>query len=594
MQLQLRLFGAFQAAIDDRPIPGHHWRRTAPRSLLQYLATRRSRYATADELMETFWADLPLENAKSSLQVAVSRLRSILRSALPLGTPDSFVRFTGTGYQLESTSIDLLDLYQQGPQLRQLAIPEPAATLVKLELIDLPDAADLLPEHPYADWAEATRKQAQAELSALYLLRADLRTQAKRYQGALADLRYVLQREPTRESVALKAMHLAADLGDRAAALALFHQCSTALAEELGLDPTPELITLHTQLLREEVAVGALMAEPEPPRAAHRSNLPTNLSSFVGREADLEELAALLTGETPHRLVTLSGPGGSGKTRLALEVARALASRFPDGICLVELAELRDGSLLAKTVAAALELQGAPSQSPLDLLRSYLGAKRLLLILDNCEHLLKAVAGLVEQLLHAAPHLQLLATSRQSLGLMGEVIWPVMPLPQPLGVQLFIDRAVSALPRFVATPENARYIEQICRCLDGIPLAIELAAARVRLLPVREIAQRLRDRFRFLSYGLPALGARHHSLRAALDWSYELLAEPERILFRRLGLFAGSFGLEAAESICSGPELEPAQVIDLLHSLVDKSLVVADLDSFPARFKLLETLRTYA
>lgn len=621
MHLQICLFKHFQVTVGGSPIPSDKWRGSTPRSLLQYLATSRDLYRTADEIMEVFWSDSPLDNARPNLQAGVSRLRAVLRSSVPDEPAEKLVVFTGTGYRLpEDSSVDLWDFHYEAGELRRLAAQDPAAALRHLDHMVIPAPNQLLPDHPFADWAAEARKQAQNDIIYLYILRAELRTKCRHRHDALEDLRRVLTMDPTREPVAQLAMRLAAELGDRPAALDIFYRCRTALAEELGLDPTPELLSLHTQILREDMVAARLLPDdqdktvPVVGTKVRSTNLPSNLSSFVGREDDLAEVSRLLCPEIsgaheqiPYRLVTLTGPGGCGKTRLALEIGRRLMNAFPDGVWLVELAELRDSTLLADTVAATFDLQGAPGQPAMEVVRTFLEMRRLLLILDNCEHLVEGCAQLSDQLLLSCPQLQILATSRQSLGRGGEVIWSVshLPIPDPRtastleqflqnpAARLFSDRARSVLPRFEITAETAAYIATICRCLDGIPLAIELAAARVRLLPVREIVERLRARFQLLTHGMPFAAVRHQTLRNTLDWSYDLLTEEERTLFRRLSVFAGGFGLEAAEAICAGPDLEPARVLDLLHALVDKSLVIAELQSFPARFRLLETIREY-
>ncbi len=614
MHLQLRLFKQFDVAVNGTPIDGGKWRGSTLRSLLQYIATRRGMYATSDEIIETFWPDFPLDKARTNLQAAISRLRATLKSSVPGEAGEQLILFTGVGYRLpEGAQVDLWELHHRARELRKLAVQHPAGALKDLDELVIPDPRELLPEHPFSDWAAAARKQAQEDAIALHLLRADLRQQARRRRDAMDDLMRILALEPAREAVAQLAMRLAADLGDRPAALEIFHRCRTALAEELGLDPTPEFLALHAQILRDDPAAGAL-STGSPDQASSQmavkrdrtNNLPTKLSSFVGREQDVTGVCDLL--RQPFRLITLTGPGGSGKTRLSLEIGRSVLDSFADGVWLVELAELRDNSLLDDAVAATFDLQGAPGLPPLEVLRTYLESRRVLLILDNCEHLAEGCARLVSELLQSCAHLQILTTSRQSLGVPGELLWSVSPLPIPdprttttleqfqqsPSVRLFADRARSVFPRFEITEENAPYIALICRCLDGMPLALELAAARARLLPVREIAERLRDRFRFLTHGGASSTARHQTLRNTLDWGYELLSEEERTLLRRLSVFAGSFGLEGAEAICSGPDLAPSRVLDLLHDLVDKSLVTADLQAFPARFKLLETIREYA
>jgi non-specific serine/threonine protein kinase len=328
------------------------------------------------------------------------------------------------------------------------------------------------------------------------------------------------------------------------------------------------------------------------------------LSSFVGREKELAEVERLLEDS---RLLTLTGSGGCGKTRLALAAAGELSEGFEEGVWLVELAPLADPSLVAQAVAATLGVREQPGRSLTEMLSGYLGSKKLLLVLDNCEHLIEACAELAESLLRFCPGLCVLATSREALGITGEVAWPVpslslpdlrrLPdigsLPEYESARLFVERAVAVRPDFVLTEQNASAVAQVCYRLDGMPLAIEFAAARTTVLSVEEVADRLDDCFRLLSAGGRTAMPHQHTLHATMDWSHELLPEQERILLRRLSVFAGGFTLKAVESVCVGEDLQREDVLDLLSHLVDKSLVlVAEQDS-ETRYRLLEAVRQY-
>ena len=317
--------------------------------------------------------------------------------------------------------------------------------------------------------------------------------------------------------------------------------------------------------------------------------LPVQLTGFVGRARELAEIARLLAGT---RLLTLTGAGGSGKTRLALELARAEAEAGREAIW-VELAPVCDPALVGERVAAAAGSREA-GRSP-ETLAEALRDRAALLVLDNCEHLVDACAALVDGLLRSAPGLRILATSREPLGVAGETAWLVPPLALSTdAVQLFVERAQAAYPLFRLTDENAAAVAQICRRLDGLPLALELAAARVRVLPPEQLAARLDDVFRLLGSGSRAALPRHRTLRATIDWSYQLLAEPERVLLERLGVFACGFPLEAAEAVCSGGGIEAADVLDGLAALIDKSLVMMREDDEGPRYRLLDTVRQYA
>jgi non-specific serine/threonine protein kinase len=331
--------------------------------------------------------------------------------------------------------------------------------------------------------------------------------------------------------------------------------------------------------------------------------LPVHASRFVGRQRELVQVAELVSRS---RLVTLTGAGGSGKTRLALEVARRVASSKPDGPCLVELASLSEGELLPHAFASALEIREVKARPVLDTLQEKLAAYEGLIIVDNCEHLVEACAGLVDHLLRRCPGLTVLATSREPLHVDGEVVWqvPTFSLPKEgasirdvmraESVALFVARAQQAAPRFDITASNAAEVAAICRRLDGLPLAIELAAARVAVLDLTAIGAQLSDRFRFLTGGFRTAPQRQRTLRAAVDWSYDLLTAAERQLFDRLAVFAGGFDASGALAVCAGGSVLGPQVLDLLGRLIDKSLVVAvDLVAEPRRYRMLETLRAY-
>lgn len=340
--------------------------------------------------------------------------------------------------------------------------------------------------------------------------------------------------------------------------------------------------------------------------AAPKHNLPSALTSFVGREREIDELTALLT---TARLVTLGGPGGVGKTRLALEVAAVAAGRYRDGVRLIELGGLADPRLVVRTVAAALGVRES-GRSRLAALTDALRSKQLLVILDNCEHLVRACADLVDPLLRACPELRVLATSRESLAVSGEIFWPVPPLSLPglslragsrvpeaveraEAVRLFVDRASRRRPGFALAAANASAVVEICARLDGMPLAIELAAARSNVLSAEEIAARLDDRFRELRTDTPGSAARHRTLRGVIDWSYQLLGPAEKIVFERLAVFTGGCDLEAAEEVCAGDGIGPEHVLGLLSHLIERSLVTAEVRGNVTRYKMLETLRSY-
>ena len=346
-----------------------------------------------------------------------------------------------------------------------------------------------------------------------------------------------------------------------------------------------------------------LIGDEAAPAISPKQNLPQQLTSFIGRARELAEVRALLE---KTRLLTLVGFGGIGKTRLALQAVAEVTDDYPDGVWFVELAPLTDARLVPQAVASVLGVKEVAGRPVLEALLKHLKDLRLLLILDSCEHLIGDCAELARQLLQSGPGLKLLATSRERLNLAGETTCTVPPLAMPANdqsitlpalteyeaVHLFIDRAAAALPAFRLTHQNAAAVVDICRRVDGIPLAIELAAARVRALSVEKIAARLGDRFRLLTHGDRTALPHRQTLRALIDWSYELLTERERALLRRLAVFPGSFTLEAAEAVGAGGDVAAIDVLDLLTELIEKSMVVVEADG--ERYRLLDTVREYA
>jgi predicted ATPase len=356
-------------------------------------------------------------------------------------------------------------------------------------------------------------------------------------------------------------------------------------------------------------AVEDAKAQPPTPRPPERNsphNLPLALSTFIGREREVDELKRLVNDT---RLLTLTGPGGAGKTRLAVAVAHEVVESFEDGVWWVGLASLSDSDVVPQAVASAIGVREAPWRSPADALVEDLETKDLLLILDNCEHLIDACAALADALLRTCPGLKILATSREALSIGGERLWivPSLSLPDPgqgadaqkLGryeaIRLFVERAKGTVSSFELTEENAPAVAQLCRRLDGVPLAIELAAARTNVLSASQISARLEDSLMLLAGTDRTAPTRQRTLRGTLDWSYELLGENERKLFGRLSVFAGGWTLEAAEAVGAGEGVEEEEVLELLSGLVDKSLVVAEAGpEGVSRYRMLEPVRQYA
>ena len=596
------------------------------RALLADLLVNAGRVVPADRLVEDLWGDDPPGNPANTLQGRVSALRRAL------GPAGGALVTRPPGYLLEAgpEQVDAGRFERLVAEATAAAAGEgPRAARQLEEALGLwrgPALAEFA-DQPWAQ-AEAARLE-ELRLAATEAL-VELRLAAGGHAGLVGELEGLVAAHPTRERLRGQLMVALYRSGRQADALGAYQQAREVLAEELGIDPSPELQRLHHQILLQDPALEAAV----PDRALPRHNLPERLTSLVGREGELREVAKLVE---EHRLVTVTGPGGAGKTSLAVALAERLAAGYPDGVWLVELAALREPALLGEAVAAVLGLDeaggtGTPPPSRAERLASFVPDKAMLLVLDNCEHLVEACAGLARRLLEAGPRLRVLATSREVLGVPGEVVWPIPPLAVPAAaddtdagpaedarqatapealagfdaVRLFVERAASADPGFVLDAASAPVVAELCRRLDGLPLAIELAAARTRALPPAELAARLEDRFRLLAGGARALDPRQQTLRATVDWSWDLLEERDRRLLRRLSVFSGGWTVAAAEAVCGGDGLEAAEVLDGLFRLVDRSLIVRGTTPAvpltppvvaaggdPARFTMLETLRAY-
>jgi len=580
------------------------------RALLADLLVHAGRVVSADRLVEDLWGGRPPGHPASTLQGRVSALR---RALGPAGAGLVVTRLPGYVLEVDPGRVDGVRFERLVAEAQALAPPEgPRAARLLEAALGLWRGAALV-EFADQSWAQVEAARLEELRLAAQERLAEWRLAAGGHAGLVGELEGLVAAHPTRERLRGLLMVALYRSGRQAEALELYRATRALLAEELGIDPSPELRRLHQAILVQDPTLEA----PAGTAGARPHNLPERLTSFVGRDAELGEVARLV-GQA--RLVTVTGPGGAGKTSLAVELARRSAGGQPDGVWLVELAALRDPELVAEAVAAAVGLDAEPAEAgdrplpPVERLAGFVADKELLLVLDNCEHLVSACAGLVRRLLQAGPALRVLATSREVLGAPGEVVWPIPPLGVPApaeghaepaaagltpevlvgydAVRLFVERAVAADPSFVLDGASGPTVAGLCRRLDGLPLAIELAAARVRALPPAELAIRLEDRFRLLAGGARTLDPRQQTLRATIDWSWALLAEGDRRLWRRLSVFSGGWAIPAAEAVCAGDGLEAAEVLEGLVRLVDRSLVVA-VGGEPARFWLLESLRAY-
>ncbi|MGW4052032.1 BTAD domain-containing putative transcriptional regulator [Streptomyces sp. NPDC004779] len=568
------------------------------RALLTTLALRPGRALPVAALVDEVWyGDEPPADAVAALQALVGRLRKALGR-------DRVHSAEGGGYRLGAAREDV-DLFRferlaaEGSAALAAGEPGRAAALLDeaLGLWHGPVLADLPDRHAEAGRWEARRLDARRT-------RLDAALALGRAADALPELTALCAGRPLDEPLQLLRIRALRDTGRGAEALAAYEEVRRTLADRLGADPGPELRALHERLLApaaEPVPAPApsLTPAPTPVPAPAPGNLRARLTSFVGRD---EEIGALRQDLAAARLVTLLGPGGAGKTRLSQETAERVAADWPDGVWSAELAPVRDPETVPEAVLAALGaretvLRGAGAEElrtaadPLSRLVEHCAGRRLLLLLDNCEHVVGAAARLAESLLARCPGVRILATSREPLGVPGERLRPLGPLPEETALRLLAERGAAARPGFEVTDDPAA-AREIVRRLDGLPLAIELAAARLRMLSARQIADRLDDRFRLLTSGARTVLPRQQTLRAVVDWSWELLEEPERAVLRRLAVFTGGCDLEAAEAVCAGPE--GADVLDVMGALVDKSLVVSAPEESGMRFRLLETVAEYA
>ena len=517
------------------------------------------------EIASSLWPDVADASARGSVRSALWSLRQALNAQADFVLDTSRHRIG-----LRNVSVD----YRCFEELVAAGQIDDALALTSGELLTGLNH----------EWAMLARETHRDRLIALLAASSDAAAADGDHVVATARARAAMDLNPLSESAARLLMHRYVDAGDRSVALDVYRRIVARLRRELKIAPSQETCRL-AQSIR--------MQNPGPPhKAAIVQNLPMQLTSFVGREAEISEVRQLLAD---HRLVTLTGAGGVGKTRLAVQIATQIVAASGDAVCYVDLAPIVDPDLVPLTVAHAFGLPDQAGRSTMNTLTHFIADRHVLVVLDNCEHLLDATAALIAGLLGKCPRLTVSATSREPIGVAGEVIRRV-PCLSVAGeaVELFTDRARQVRPDFTLTNDNAAAVTEICVRLDGLPLAIELAAARVRALSLGEIADGLHDRFRLLTGGARTLLRRQQTLRASVDWSHALLTQPEQVQFRRLGVFMGGFDLDAAHAVATDGDLRRDQVLDQLTLLIDKSLVVAEDIRGHTRYRLLETMRQYA
>ncbi|MEV5126993.1 BTAD domain-containing putative transcriptional regulator [Streptomyces decoyicus] len=593
--MQIGMLGPFEVRTDDgglADVPGARLR-----GLLIALALKPGHVVPKASLVDWIWGEhLPAE-ATNALQRLVSRLRKAL--------PDGVIESRTDGYRLtvEPDAVDAVRFERL--VIAGQACTEDAARRVRL----LREALEL--------WRGAAMQGVGLEDSATFDAAVDrleglrLTATEERFGAEVAlgrgaervpELTDLVAAHPLRERLVATLMRALAAAGRDSEALLVYERAREALADALGVDPSPELAAVHVALLRGELGNGLRRRE-----ANRKTNLRAELATFVGRGADVAAVRGLIA---EHRLTTVIGPGGAGKTRLATETARTLLGDLPDGVWLVELAAIGADGDVAQSTLTGLGLRdallgGAPTAELTDRLIAAIREREALLILDNCEHVIESAAVFAHRVLGECRRLRILATSREPLGITGEALWPLEPLALPEGdadpgeiesspaVQLLRDRAGAVRRDLVADTRTLATMVRVCRALDGMPLAIELAAARLRTMSIDQLAGRLDDRFRLLTSGSRTALPRHKTLRAAVDWSWELLTGAERMVLRRLSVFSGGASLEAAERVCAGDAVEQEQVLELLTALTEKSLLLAEGDSAP-RYRMIGTIKEYA
>ena len=596
--MNVYLLGHFRVVIDGSVISESAWRLMKARSLVQLLALAPGHTLHREQVMEILWPDSDPRAAAGNYRQVVHAARRALESATDrtsVSAPILHVR--GGTIRLEppgSLWIDAEAFTSAAIAARQSE--DPSRYLDALDLFK----GELLPASPFEEWVmdrrvalHETAVRLLNELSGIYERDGDLRQ-------AIDALQRLLTVEPTHEAASATLMRLFALTGQPALADRQYRILREALRTYIDAEPSQKSEQLH-----EDITSGRLGPDLVLPFEPTSGELPVHLTTFVGRECEVEQVVTLLDR---NRIVTLTGAGGCGKSRLALAVADRAKLRLPGGTHFVELASIRDPAIVARTILVVLGITEVPNQSPIDMLAAALRDRPTLLVFDTCEHLIDACGELVGQLIERCRLLRVLATSREPMRLPGEVIFRVPSLSLPTlediseperamrseAIQLFVDRATRRTPDFTITERNIAAVAEICGRLDGIPLAIELAAAHIGFLSLDDLAQRLKNTVQFLRSNERTMPARHQTLRATLDWSYQLLDEPERKVLRRLAVFSGGWMLGDAEAVVGDEATPPQNVVHFLSSLANRSLIEIDDSRTGIRYRLLDTVRQYA
>jgi predicted ATPase/DNA-binding SARP family transcriptional activator len=589
--IAIRLLGGFEVEVDGRRVPAEAWRLRKASDLVKLLALSAGHRLHREQAMDLLWPDKDPDAAANNLYQAIHAARRALGDGARRG-PTAALELRDGVISLATDRL-WIDVVAFEDAIRRAGGGEVAAR----EEARAAYRGELLPEDRYQDWAAQARDGLAAAHRRNLLDLAAVREAEGDLESALAALRAIAELDATDEAAARRIMQLEARAGRRGGAQQQYESLRDALRRELDVEPSDE-----TTRLARDIVDGRLDPLGERPST---SNLPVQFTSFIGRAREVREIHRLLL---QTRLLTLTGTGGTGKTRLALEAAHAARGVYPDGVWLVELAAVRRGEGVARAIADAFGIREAPGRPLVDALIAHFGARRLLLVLDNCEHLAEAAADVCHRLAAGCPNLRILATSRQPLRAAGEILFrvPSLPVPDPAAgadlaeltlvdaVQLFVERAQAADPAFALGPENADPVARLCFHLDGLPLAIELAASRAAAIPVDVLADRLDERFDLLVGGRRTALSRQQTLRATIDWSYDLLNPEQQRILRAMAVFGGRTSVEAVEAVCHDSAIRPGELLSVLGDLVDQSLLVLDTSAGAPRFRLLDTIREYA
>ncbi len=603
--LRIALLGGFRVWVHGMEIPGNAWRLQKARGIIKLLALTPDHSLHRAEIVEHLWPEFDPVAATNNLHRTLHASRRALKSVKQPGLPSPTLKLHGQLVSLEPAGSLWIDVDAFSNAAREARTHRNERHFVAaLELY----GGELLPEDRYENWTLTAREALHRERLHLLSELAEI-YRAKNDITAAAEIRsQVVRDDPYDEEAQLALMRDLAVTGQRGKALAQFQQLRDAL-KEIDEVPGPESERLYREILARRYST---TCEHDTDRAQPNTNLPIPLTSFVGRDAERAALVELLRpARDDPRLVTLTGPGGSGKTRLALTVAQDLVADFPGGVWFVDLARITDETALPSTLASTLNIGEVPARSVVDVIVEELGSQPVLLLWDNCEHLVDACARLARQILLRAGDVRILATSRQPFGVHGEAVRRVQPLPLPAAngpidtrmvdalaqndcIRLFSERARLVRSDFRLAVSNVAAVAQICRRLDGMPLPLELAAARMGTMSSATLAERLDRSLQVLGSAGKSLEPRQRTLRGMLDWSYNLLSSSERALFRRLAVFVGGWTLDMAERVCADRTLPAYDVLGLLADLVDKSLVQFESVDGEGRYRFLEVVRQYA